>query len=328
MSDDNFKKNKTPDDAEAENKYRDLIDKLKDSIKNNETLSENERQRMADLLDKRTVLEEQQKHVNEQEQENEIESGQDQGQDLVDDTEHEQQLNNESAYASENKLVLPDNINKKYIEINGKFFFESNPDALAFTDNGKKLKTKLESTKVASDMVDVATAKGWSEVRAKGSDTFRREVWVEASARGITVTGYKPRDEDRALLEKRLKERGENEIEADRVADKAATKSGTTTKEQVVEDDSKTPAQLRAEAIRAKSPHELANDSPELANEAATLKLAERMSMKLPVSERDRFVSLVRGRLASNAEKGIQAAPVAVKETREIRQVNEQEASR
>jgi hypothetical protein len=43
----------------------------------------------------------------------------------------------------------------------------------------------------------------WDELRVKSTDEFRREVWLEASSRGIHVDGYKPSELDKAELERR-----------------------------------------------------------------------------------------------------------------------------
>ncbi len=244
--------------------------------------------------------------------------------------ENEYSIENQDAFPEQRKhsLILTEKVEKDYIQVDGKFFFENNPDALAFKDNGRTLKTKLDSTKVANDMVEVAHARGWSELKVRGSDSFRREVWLEASMRGMKVNGYKPRDEDRALLEKRIKERSTNEITADRMADRAATSAGTTTKEQVVEDDSRTPAQRRADAIRSKEPLELAQNTPDLVRAAAHIKIAEKVADVLPENKRDQFVDAVREKLAENTEYGIETAAVKVKEVIEIKQDREQSTSR
>jgi phage/plasmid primase-like uncharacterized protein len=56
---------------------------------------------------------------------------------------------------------------------------------------------------VVRSMVSLAHAKGWTEMRIKGTPEFCREMWIEASLRGIQVHGYVPEPVDRALLQER-----------------------------------------------------------------------------------------------------------------------------
>ncbi|PHM51247.1 DNA primase [Xenorhabdus sp. KK7.4] len=115
--------------------------------------------------------------------------------------------------------VIPDKVSKSYIEVEGKFYFQNKPDSLAFVDKGAKLQTKLNSHQVADSMVEIAEARGWSEIQVKGTEDFRREVWLQATAKGLTAHGYKPKEEDLARLKKLSSERGINEIESRELAD-------------------------------------------------------------------------------------------------------------
>lgn len=128
------------------------------------------------------------------------------------------------------KPVVPDRVTKNYVEINGKYYFGNRPDSLAFVDKGNRLQTKLSNAKVASSMVDIAEARGWTEIQVKGTADFRRDAWLEASARGLTVQGYKPKEEDLARLKKLIDERQSNEIEAREQADQPRSKQGQTSK--------------------------------------------------------------------------------------------------
>ncbi|MFH0303315.1 LPD7 domain-containing protein, partial [Bradyrhizobium sp. 31Argb] len=50
------------------------------------------------------------------------------------------------------------------------------------------------------DMVSVAQHRQWEALHVRGSMEFRREVWLEAGARGVEVQGYQPNDLDRQAL--------------------------------------------------------------------------------------------------------------------------------
>ncbi|MFN3710617.1 MAG: LPD7 domain-containing protein [Alishewanella aestuarii] len=124
------------------------------------------------------------------------------------------------------KPVVPDRVAKNYVEIDGKYYFGNRPDSLAFVDKGARLQTKLSNAQVAGSMVDIAEARGWTEIQVKGTADFRRDAWLEASARGLAVQGYKPKEEDLARLKKLTEERQSNEIEAREQADQPRSNQG------------------------------------------------------------------------------------------------------
>ncbi|HFG5192093.1 TPA: LPD7 domain-containing protein [Salmonella enterica subsp. enterica serovar Kentucky] len=142
------------------------------------------------------------------------------------------------------KPVVPDRVAKSYIEVEGKYYFQNRPDSLAFVDKGAKLQTKLSNSQVAGSMIDIAEARGWTEIQVKGTEDFRREAWLQATARGLTAHGYKPKEEDLARLKKVAGERNINEVEAREVADNVKTSpsapSGTTSQNQSEAPTSKT----------------------------------------------------------------------------------------
>ncbi|HCE5184914.1 TPA: hypothetical protein NG323_004555, partial [Vibrio parahaemolyticus] len=117
------------------------------------------------------------------------------------------------------KPVVPEKVTKSYVEVDGKYYFSGRPDSLAFVDKGAKLQTKLSSANVAASMVDIAEARGWTELQVKGTEDFRREAWLEAASRGLEVRGYKPKEEDLARLKALSDKRQINEIEAREQAD-------------------------------------------------------------------------------------------------------------
>ncbi|GGO83764.1 hypothetical protein GCM10011348_28290 [Marinobacterium nitratireducens] len=117
------------------------------------------------------------------------------------------------AAESASKPVVPERVAKSYVEIEGKYYFAGKPELLAFVDKGARLQTKLNNSRVIGSMVDIAEARGWRELQVKGSLDFRREAWLEATARGLDVRGYKPGEADLARLKKMAGDRQLNEIE-------------------------------------------------------------------------------------------------------------------
>jgi len=202
------------------------------------------------------------------------------------------QIENLDAFPEQrqHKPVLPPHIQKKYQMVNGRFYFDRQPDVVAFEDAGDKLKTKLDSQSVAKDMVDLADARGWQDLRVKGSESFRRSVWIESQARGIEVTGYHPTEADYAALQKRQKELGND-------------------------DPSKSPQHDQAEDVRNLPPKDLTKKHPNLASTAAAIAIAEKVSERFHREEdRQQFLSNIRDDLAKRVERNADQPAVKIRE--------------
>ncbi len=91
-----------------------------------------------------------------------------------------------------------------------------------FQESGDKLRTKVDDTHAVKLMLDTAAHRGWSSIKVKGSQAFRREAWLEGHARGIAVTGYRPTELDLQELKNRERAFLRNEIVP--AADRAITK--------------------------------------------------------------------------------------------------------
>lgn len=66
----------------------------------------------------------------------------------------------------------------------------------AFRDFGKRLETHHSYPDTISDMLKIAEHRGWRKLRVEGDEAFRRDVWIQAKARGLEVVGYRPRQRD------------------------------------------------------------------------------------------------------------------------------------
>lgn len=88
----------------------------------------------------------------------------------------------------------------------GAVAFYEGPGAktVAFHDHGTRLATAQTHPAVVRDLAAIAEHRGWRAIQVKGEDDFRREVWLEARARGLEVKGYKPRERDQQELDRRL----------------------------------------------------------------------------------------------------------------------------
>lgn len=96
---------------------------------------------------------------------------------------------------------LPADIASSYLIVGDKAYSRDKRDKVAFVDKADKLHTASRDPALATTFVRIADERGWTELRVKGTEDFRREVWLEASARGISVSGYKPDAKDKAELE-------------------------------------------------------------------------------------------------------------------------------
>lgn len=62
--------------------------------------------------------------------------------------------------------------------------------------NAKEITTKQDDRQTVAMMLDLAQSKGWQTIKLNGTDSFRREAFIEAYARGIGTEGYQPKPTD------------------------------------------------------------------------------------------------------------------------------------
>lgn len=84
-----------------------------------------------------------------------------------------------------------------------RFYADERGEYLAFKLAEDRLTTRLTAPEVIRDMIAVAEHRQWTTLHVRGSVEFRREAWLEASARDITVKGYEPTALDREALARR-----------------------------------------------------------------------------------------------------------------------------
>jgi hypothetical protein len=60
----------------------------------------------------------------------------------------------------------------------------------------QRITTRLDDRQTVSAMLDLAQARGWQSVKLRGTDSFKREAWVQAQARGMQTEGYQPKATD------------------------------------------------------------------------------------------------------------------------------------
>ena len=186
-------------------------------------------------------------------------------------------IEREAPFASPNARikVVPPEIRAQYTQVGDKFYHQNNTKAVAFVDRGDKLETPSSAPQMAQSLVKIAEARGWDELKVKGTEGFRREVWLEASVRGIHVDGYKPSELDKVALEKR------NTFMQDRNS-----------------------VEVRSEAFRKLSPEDGVRRDPTLAAAYGTEAAAKRLAERMHPESRAAFVHSVKEAVTHKLESG------------------------
>lgn len=97
---------------------------------------------------------------------------------------------------------VPPAVLQRYLKVGDRYYF---PDrTLAFSDSGTKLKAETENKEVVRTLVAIARERAWDAIQVSGSDTFRREVWREASLAGLQTKGYSASQVDREAVEREI----------------------------------------------------------------------------------------------------------------------------
>jgi putative DNA primase/helicase len=100
---------------------------------------------------------------------------------------------------------VPEAIKQRFVQVGRKYYFADG--AHAFTDRGKRLTTPSENTEVIRSLVQIAQARGWSEIAVSGTERFRKESWFAAREAGLDVKGYQPTPIDQQRLVRQLARR-------------------------------------------------------------------------------------------------------------------------
>lgn len=88
-----------------------------------------------------------------------------------------------------------------------RYFDDYKRSALAMRATATSVSTKREDLNTVRAMLELAQARGWQTVQIQGSAEFRREAWIEATARGLQGRGFAATDVDRQEADRRRAER-------------------------------------------------------------------------------------------------------------------------
>jgi hypothetical protein len=223
-----------------------------------------------------------------------------------------------TATQADTKAIVPPEIEKQYLRVGDKFYHPKNTELVAFEDKGNKLETKSNSENIAESMVRIAEARGWDEIKVTGSETFRREVWLEAAARGMHVKGYTPSEQDKAALAKRA-----GEAEVNRVEKETTPFRGRENEKPAPDSANK----QRAEAFAKEAPAEAVKKHPELAGAAAAMAAIDKKAEADGLNPAQRAV--VAARVKQNVVNAIERGDIPeVKAREQVEQKREASNSR
>ena len=117
---------------------------------------------------------------------------------------------------STEKGDVPDALSKRYFTQSSAravaFYAEYNAPKPAFRDAGARLSTSETNPNTIRDMVDIAEHRGWQAIQVRGTEDFKREVWLEAQSRGLEVRGFRPNQRDFQELERRSEARDKGSL--------------------------------------------------------------------------------------------------------------------
>src|SRR5580700_1989260 len=86
--------------------------------------------------------------------------------------------------------AVPAEVRDRFVVVKNKYYFHDG--TRAFTDRGMRLTTASENTEVIRSLIQIAEARGWSEITVRGTERFRKEAWFAAHLAGLDVRGYRP----------------------------------------------------------------------------------------------------------------------------------------
>lgn len=113
------------------------------------------------------------------------------------------------------RTQLRSEVEKQYLVREGRYYSKDKDTTLKIEDRGHKLVTPEVDQNLARNMAKLAMSKGWDSLKVSGHPDFKREVWIEATARGVQVKGYTATEADKAAMEVRRIAMSINEVRKD-----------------------------------------------------------------------------------------------------------------
>lgn len=216
-----------------------------------------------------------------------------------------------TATQSDVKPVIPPDVEKQYLRVGDKFYHPKDTANAAFEDKGNKLESRSNSENVAESMVRIAKARGWDEIKVAGSESFRKEAWLEAAKEGMHVKGYSPSEQDKVELAKHLSKSAAKEV---------------ATENKPAKDVEAEKNKDKAKTFANESGKDAVKKYPELAGAVAAVAVMDKKAEAdgLNPSQRKIVAARVRENVANSIERG-EATKIAMKEQIEVkREISEE----
>jgi|SRR5579863_1683346 len=102
--------------------------------------------------------------------------------------------------------VVPAEVRDRFVVVKNRYYFHDG--TRAFTDRGTRLTTTSENTEVIRSLMQIAEARGWSEITVRGTERFRKEAWFAAHLAGLEVRGYRPSEFEQGRVARTLARQG------------------------------------------------------------------------------------------------------------------------
>jgi hypothetical protein len=194
--------------------------------------------------------------------------------------------------------AVPESVRKRFLEVDSDYYF---PDrSPAFVDRGAKLATRGEHPEVVRALVEIAKERGWDSVTVKGSESFKRAAWMEASRNGMQVAGYKPTELELAQLKQR---EPNNSIEPGPVRDQAAARPVSLAKSTEQNERDRT-LDAKLSAFAKDRPTLVVKKYPELVQAYALLDAARKFAEAYMPGHEEKFVAIGREMIIQQIRDG------------------------
>ena len=102
--------------------------------------------------------------------------------------------------------AVPTEVRDRFVVVKNKYYFHDG--TRAFTDRGTRLTTASENTEVIKSLIQIAEARGWSEITVRGTERFRKEAWFAAHLAGLDVRGHRPSDFEQGRVARTVARQG------------------------------------------------------------------------------------------------------------------------
>lgn len=88
------------------------------------------------------------------------------------------------------KLTITDDLTGKFLRVGNKLYRTSDDKAPIVRLEKDRLKTR--NIDALPDIIRIAKANGWTSIKVKGGDKFKKAAFLAATAQGLAVENYKP----------------------------------------------------------------------------------------------------------------------------------------